>query len=326
MIIFVTTEQHRYTTRGLCLPGAPVICRWSWERLFRSRFFPRATYVLTDFDRLKTADIELAGRFHGALVRRGMRVLNDPRLFLPRDIFLRRMHRAGINSFTCWRPAEGEQPDRFPVFLRTIAAHRGVLSGLLGSQAEVDEAVAAALKAGHPLLDLLVIEYAAAPNPDGVFEKRAAYLVGDRIVPAPIVNDTNWVAKEGQLGLASDEGYRNELQEAKDMPHAAHLRRVFATAGASFGRLDYTILNGRPEIFELNTNPRIKFPLKHPNADRLRSLELGKKLMFEALHAIDTPACADPSTWCATCGKHGAGEFGVAITWRDRQPARKPSA
>ena len=322
MIIFVTTAQHRATIRALfCLPDAPVIRGWSWQRFFQARYFPRATYVLTDFDRLSTSDVERAGRIHDELVGWGLRVLNDPRLFLPRDIFLRRMHRAGINSFTCWRPAEGEQPDRFPVFLRTIAAHRGVLSDLLISRTEVDEAVAAAVAKGHPLFDLLLVEYAAAPSGPGRFEKRAAYAIGGSVFPGPIANDSSWVAKFGQLGLASDEDYAAQLQEARDMPHAAHMARAFALAGADYGRMDYTILNGRPEIYELNTNPYYHFLDDHPNADRLATIELEKQRLSAALVQIDTPPIGEPETWCPACQKKTAGVFGVGI---DLGPHRYP--
>ena len=314
MIIFVTTAQHRATIRDLVhLPDPPVMRGWSWEHFFQARHFPRATYILTDFDRLATSDVERAGRFYDELVARGMRVLNDPRLFLPRDVFLRRMHRQGINSFTCWRPAEGEQPDRFPVFLRTIAAHRGVLTDLLNSQPEVDEAIAAAVAKGHPLFDLLVVEYAAAPSAPGRFEKRAAYAIGSSIFPGPIANDDSWVAKFGKLGLATDEAYAAQLQEARDMPHNAHMARVFALAGATFGRIDYSILNGRPEIYELNTNPYFRAFNDHPNADRLATIALEKQRLSAALNQIDTIACASPSTWCPACKTYIAGEFGVGI-------------
>ncbi|MEX0970335.1 MAG: hypothetical protein WD046_07830 [Paracoccaceae bacterium] len=290
MIIFVTTALHGYTIARLRpLPGMPQLRQWSYERLFRTRLFARATYVLTDFDRLKVADIEAAARFYDALQARGLRVLNDPRQFLPRDMLLRHLHRCGVNSFDIWRPGDGETPTRYPVFLRTIAAHRGALSELLDSAGQAETALREALAAGHPIADLVFVEYVGQPTAAGKFEKRAAHMLGDEIFAAPTANQAHWMAKFGEKGAGTPEGYRQELDETRAYPHTETLRRVFKIAGAQYGRADFALRDGRVEVFEVNTNPYFSFSESHPNPDRLQTLEILKTRLAESLRSIDTP-------------------------------------
>ncbi len=264
--------------------------RWRYDRLFNSRTLPRATYIFTDFDRLLPWHIELAAKIYIRLKDAGLTVLNDPRHYVPRWAILRRLHAAGINDFTCWLPMLNEWPERYPAFLRTVHAHRSVESDLLRGEAEASSALNAALDRGLALNDLVFIEF-AAESTDGKkkFRKHAAYRVGDRVVRALTVTDQDWVAKIGTLGAASDLEYANDLAEHRDYPRADFVRNCFDTVGMNYGRIDYGFVAGRPQVYELNTNPMIAWSKKHPNKDRVAANLLVRDQLNDAYAALCQP-------------------------------------
>lgn len=297
-VIAVTTERHRATFRALAeeLAGQGVrLERWGYPYLFAQTALPRAGYVLTDFDRLHPWQIELAGRLYRRLVEAGLTVLNDPCRFVPRVALLRRLRAEGINGFRVWLPVEGEMPDRFPVFLRTVHAHRGAASGLLGDAMAAAQALERALARGRVLSDLAFVEFAAEPVPGtGLYRKHACYRVGDRLIRALTVTEEGWVAKDGTMGAARDADYAADLAEQTAYPHEALMRRVFDLAGARYGRIDFGIVGGRPQIYELNTNPNIRFNKDHPNADRVAANVLIREGLTGALAAL-APTASGPA-------------------------------
>lgn len=292
-VIAVSSLGHRYTLKALEWPlhdHGVALERWSYCRFLSAKRLPFAVWILTDFDRVHPWILEVAGRFYDRLVAAGCPVLNDPRLALGRAALLRQLHAQGINRFTCWLPALGERPARFPVFLRTLAAHRGVLTDLLPDAPAAEAALALAIRQGHPLADLAFIEYAAEPEGEsGVFRKHACHIVGDRIVRALTVTDASWVAKNGVLGAATAAEYASDRAEMDAYPHEALMRRVFALTGTRFGRIDFGMVDGHPQIYELNTNPYIAFDGNHPNADRMATQSIIRTRLVNALVDLIPP-------------------------------------
>jgi len=286
-LISITSAGHDYTLRCVSEALAARGLRhelWTYPQLFRAQQLPRSAYIFTDFDRLHPWQIELAARFHARLRQQDQTVLNDPRHFVPRTALLRRLHHAGINRFTCWLPGEAERPDRFPVFLRTIHAHRGVESGLLHDPTAAEQALERALDRGLVICDLAFVEYAAEPSDgSGRFRKHACYGIDGRMIRALSVTDTGWVAKHGILGAASEDDYANDLAEHLSYPHGGLMREVFTLAGVEFGRIDYGMVAGRPQIYEINTNPAIAWTGSHPSADRIEVDRLIREEIIEAL-------------------------------------------
>ncbi len=255
---------ERLAAVGVNLVQMPV------ERLLVARRLPVAGYIMADFDRMHPWQIEIAGKVATRLQEAGLPVLNPPGRFVARAGLLRRLHAAGVNDFTCWLPGFGERPEKFPCFLRTIHSHRGVLSGLLDSAEAAEEALQQALAGGHVLCDLVFIEYRHAPpdGDDGRRRKLACYRVGAHIIPALAVTEYGWPVRHGQVNSATPEDYARDLAETRDYPHEAALRRAFDVAECSFGRADFGVVDGRPQIYEINTNPYLGFADDHPNADR----------------------------------------------------------
>lgn len=258
-LITVTTTLQRFTqmrlTKALAAKGIRHQ-RWGYEQLFLQQSLPRATYIFTDFDRMHPWWLELSAQLRERLVSQGLTVLNDPRKFVPRAALLRRLYQDGTNGFDCWLPVQGEWPDRYPVFLRTIHAHRGVESELLHSKDQASAALNAAMARGLVVSDLAFVEYAAdADATGGVFRKHACFCIGGAIVRGLTVNSASWVAKIGTAENVPEAQYAQDLAEQTDYPHQRLMQQVFDKSGIEFGRLDFGMVGGTPQIYEINSNP-----------------------------------------------------------------------
>jgi len=296
MICFICTTAHRYTlTKHLPkFAGVPDFKVWSYDKLFRARFLPRATWIFTDFDRLNFWELELAARIHRNLVGMGQRVLNDPATVAERFSLLRRLHRAGFNRFNVWSVEAEEWPDRYPVFLRTQSAHRGTLTDLIPDRTSLEREVAAALAKGRPRRELMIVEYCAEPIRADLFRKLATYRVGPAMIATLCVHQSKWVAKDGERGIAGQELYDDEHRIIEENRHSEDLRTAFEIGNIEFGRADFGLVGGRPQVYEINTNPTIVTMHRHPFAIRLAASRLFEKRFAAALTAIDTPAGGPP--------------------------------
>lgn len=297
-LIYVATADHLYTLapfpRLLAERGVR-LSLWSWDRLFRQRSLPRATWILADFDRLSPSWLEPAGRVYTRLAGAGVRVLNDPRRFRNRAQLILALQAEGLIDYGCVLPANGAWPDSYPVFLRTIAAHRGILSSLIDSREQARGEIARALQEGFTLSDLMFVEYCAEPIAEtGHFQKHSALRIGDAMVRANTVNDRSWVAKDGVPNLATPAHYAAERAEYANWPHRDYAARVFELAGMEFGRLDFGIARGRPQAYEINTNPTLPAGLKHANHDRRVTLRMYRDGIVDGLAALARRVEAPP--------------------------------
>lgn len=287
LICIVMTWPQETHRKLAAFPGVPEIRVWSYDALFRARRLPTATWLFTDLDRLGFWELELAAHVYRELAGHGMRVLNDPARFCPRFDLLRRLHGAGLNRFRVWRPEEAAAVDRWPVFLRTESAHRGPLTGLIGEAGQLRREIDQALATGYPERDLMIVEYCAEPLRPGLFRKHAAFRVGDRIVTTLAVHDGQWAAKYGQEGIAGAQLYREELANLPVARHADVLMRAFEIGRTEYGRVDYALVAGEPQVYEINSNPTIGRTEAHPDAFRIESARVWERNFTAALAAID---------------------------------------
>lgn len=287
MIIVLTTRSHSYTHRVLTEERRLDVKLMPYDAAFRRRRLPTATYIFSDLDRLGYFELELAAGLYRQLRRAGLKALNDPARASQRFKLLRQLKSRGINDFDVWSLDDVRMPDRFPVFLRTASAHRGVLTGLLENRQALDQAIAAAVDQGVPERELLVVEYCAEPVAPGLFRKLSVYRIGDRMLSSTCVHDTSWVAKTGVKGIASQELYEDELRIVRENPYENALRQVFAMANIEYGRADFGLVRGRPQIYEINTNPSLEAPRPHPVKARVESARLVYDSLVAAFAEID---------------------------------------
>ncbi|MCS3904393.1 hypothetical protein J2T55_002429 [Methylohalomonas lacus] len=262
---------------------------WSYDRLLRQRRLPPATWIFTDLDRLDFWELELASRIYNKLKENGQTVYNNPARIGDRYLLLRQLHKAGFNRFNAWHAGDSEQPDRYPVFLRTNRAHRGILTGeLINNKQELEQAIESAVADGYPLRELIIVEYCAEPDIRGLYYKFAAFRCGDRIMETAGVLEDKWSAKYGTVGLANDNTIKAEYDRIQTTPNAEELMQAFSFSNIEYGRADYTIIDGKVQIYEINTNPHIGIISSPRYKSRLQSDKLFYNKLLAALKDMNS--------------------------------------
>ena len=293
MIYYLVTAKHSYTmesyleTYGRSLQDQVKLVYY--EELPYIGEMPLGTYIFSDLERLSPAQITLAAYVwnHLAQLRPSVRQLNSPRLTMRRFELQKELHRSGINCFQTIRASELYAPFPFPVFIREESEHTGSLTDVLHREQELTSALGRLLKEGHRLENLLVVEFCDTSDAAGVYRKYSAFVVGGEIVPRHLIFSRSWVLKTADLGTGE------MLQEERDYleknPHEAWLRDIFALASVEYGRIDYSFLGNKPQIWEINTNPMVLMrpkdyaPVHHPGQ------EYFARLILPAFEKVNSP-------------------------------------
>jgi len=288
MIIHIVTAAHRYTDKAIVALKEIDFRVMSYQWALWVPRLKRATYIFGDTDRLSSWDLERAAHLYCELAAAGCRVLNDPARVRQRFELLRTLKNRKINRFNVWRVEDDELPDRFPVFLRTQSAHRGPISGLLGSTKEVAGAVDQALREGFPRKELMVVEYCAEPFRDNLFRKLAEFRIGELMVPSLCVHENRWSVKQGELGVGDQAAYDDEYEIARTNRYGEVIRGAFEAGEIQYGRADFGMVGGQPQVYEINTNPNFGRVTEHPFPIRVDADKLVQDRLIEAFQSIDS--------------------------------------
>ncbi len=300
MIHFVTTRDHGTTFRHLVARLGPEVCRlWAYETLFPERRLPGGTWIFTDHERLSAHELALAARVAFHLEQGGARVLNHPVRVARRFDLLARLKQVGINDFAAWRAETFPRPERFPVFLRNEYDHKTrPATPLIRSQQELDAALARLQREGFSLVGKLVVEYAGAEVSPGVWQRLQSYRVGGVIIAHTNVVDFDWVVKDAtdrrrlEAHPDFDRFLAGEEAFIRQNLHADLLARAFDLAGIEYGRADFALVDGRPQIYEINTNPThadhvALFRNIHPRRAAIQ--KFSEDAVEAALRGLDSP-------------------------------------
>jgi hypothetical protein len=288
MIYFAVPEESlpmlgRYLE---CEWGAPMVGKLqlvTYESIFETAKAERGVWILAAVDRLTPAGLDLAQCMHDSLIANGLKVLNSPKRVLLRYDLLRKLYGSGRNRFRGLRVSEYRGDLRFPVFIREENDHNGDLCGLLHSDVEVREALAALRMRGQPLEDLLIVEFCDT-SVDGIFRKYSAFYVDGVVLPRNLQASTQWMVKYGDAGK-NEKSAEDERRYVFENPHGGWLPELFQSAGIDYGRVDYAMLDGTPQIWEINTNPTLGPGLGRPvGVKRQRTPE------EEQFHQVVLPA------------------------------------
>jgi hypothetical protein len=198
----------------------------------------------------------------------------------------------GSNVFSSFVAAEGEKDWRYPVFVRDRYEHSGALSSLLFSVQAVREVITRLVVTGRELADLLVVEFCDTKDQRGLYRKYGAFRVGNAIVPRNILFDMQWHVKDQYPVAISHLEETFEYCEAN--PHSVELMEIFEMAGIEYGRIDYALLDGRIQVWEINTNPLILRPPEgYPQSLPLFSQHLDfLERIAKAFNELDVQASA----------------------------------
>ena len=251
---------------------------------------PFGTYVFTSFGQSlgsRTPPSALRKRviaLHAALLERlgPERVLNDPQHSLRRLGLLQALSHAGLNRFRAYPALDRDPGMRFPVFLRHELGTLWQAPTLI-EDAETYAAQVRVVK--DP--EVLAIEFCDTADAQGRYRKYGCFVVGGRIVPRHLFVSHNWLVKAADIVDAAvvDE----ELAYLAGNPHELALRQVCKLARIDYGRIDYALLDGQPQVWEINTTPQIVNDPKHDVPQRQIVHATFAQAFCEALDAIDPP-------------------------------------
>lgn len=282
-------------------------------------------WIFSGVDRLTQSQRALADLAWATLDASGMsvRLLNHPSSVLLRAPLLERLHREGINRFKAV-PPEGRDDDlTYPVFVRERNAHTGSLTALLPDRRALDTALGHLAFRGFRPSDLLVVEFLDTSDKDGLYRKYSSYYVAGTVVPRAIRFGRQWMLKARHSFW--DESKVREQQEWFDRNgFAEQVAAVFRLADIDYGRMDYAVVDGRIQVWEINTNPTLgrgtsndKPPAMKALKEKRAPVHRGFDTMFQAaLRSLDcgsedrrsTPFRPPPELLAAIAAERAAAE------------------
>jgi hypothetical protein len=319
MLHFVVTERGSFTIRKYLAGEGSVLAERMrvvlYKELAQMERLPLGTWVFTEPDQLDVPHRELARHVRERLHAAGARVMNDPTRVLLRGDLLRAANDAGVNDHRAWlasdvvmnsRSAGGRNANtvsadalRYPVFVRYANEHAGNLTPLLDSPRALSNALGELGAGGTKRHDLLVVEFCDTKDENGLYRKYAAYKVGDVVLPRSVECATEWMVKwHGRI--FDRERAEDEIRYCETNPHGEWIAAMFRMANIDYGRIDYSVQNGTPRLWEINTNPTLPGGTRDrgprpPAVDEYRAMVKSTRAVFHsrfqaAWAGVDTDA------------------------------------
>jgi hypothetical protein len=246
--------------------------------------------------------------------------MNDPRRALTRLDLQNALHAAGINTFRVhvYRP---DMPHpQFPVFLRWEKGHGGSISPLAHSADELHRLAREVLRTtGHRAGRLLAMEFCDTCGADGIYRKYAVMRVGEHLVPRHVFFSREWMQKTGDL--FDPDQVAEEAAFVAACPHRDAVLAAFDRAHITYGRMDYGVLDGRIQVWEINTNPGLVPPREAIAPERLASQSASADRIAAALEMVDTAHASAGRPFAPL----GLSHQPLAWAWRLREAVRQPS-
>jgi hypothetical protein len=142
------------------------------------------------------------------------------------------------------------------VFIRKEEHQESPVTGLLHDGSALDAAIAE-LDERAIRADLMIVEFCTGQlAPDGRYRKYGVFRVGRRQYIQHCYISKEWYIKAGVADLGDA-----ELAEAaryrSENPHAEQIAKIFDIAAIDYGRMDYGVVDGRIQVFEINTHPTV---------------------------------------------------------------------
>jgi len=227
--------------------------------------------IFAALDQLTAVQRELVGTLWDAHAAAAPQVprLNDPRRVLLRFELLQRLWQEGLNTFRVYGVDQADEVTRFPVFVRHRHRHNGPATRLVDTHDELRRVLTALRIRGRRLADHMIVEFCDVSGSDRLYRKYAAFKIGAHIIPSHAFVARKWNVKS-QSTEPTEATVHEGIQYQRENPHADWLRRVFDLAGIDYGRVDYGVANGVPQVWEINLNAtigRAEGQSRHVNLD-----------------------------------------------------------
>ena len=254
----------------------------------------KGTVIWTDMDRLSEAEIEASSNLSERmrLQQPDLCQLNHPRQSLQRFELLRMLFSDGTNDFNVYRPEVLPEGMRFPVFLRDEVGATYKTPRLLRSRAELDRELSHLREMSF--VRPMVVEFGSKAEPDGNYRKYATYRIGAHSYAQHCFPSQKWFIKDPGRGMSGSQLAEHNAY-VRDNPHASALMPIFEKARISYGRIDYTVVDGRIQVFEINTNPTVLNypPTPFDTYDSQPYADMHAKALAQLPHADDPASTPD---------------------------------
>lgn len=222
-------------------------------------------HIFTDFDRMTAERRSEVAKLADALAASGCLVLNHPERTLRRYDLLRALHDAGVNDFNAYLLKDWREVQRYPVFIRHADAHVPTVTDLLCDRDSLEQETKRLVAKHGEDSDLIVVEFGNAPGADGRFRKYSAFRVGGSDYASTCQSSEHWWIKyaPGESNAQREE----HLRFVAENPHQQQLDAVWKVGRTDYGRVDYCVVDGRVQAFEINSSPTISYLPDHAVGD-----------------------------------------------------------
>lgn len=229
----------------------------TYDEIFRSKKLFPGTYIFSDLERLNCFELEAAADIWTTLKKYqpDIRLLNHPLKAMRRFQLLRRLYISGLNDFNVYRLTELRKPRKFPVFIRGENDHYGSETELIFDQQQLDSEIEALITAGKTIESRIIVEVCAKHDSHGLYKKYSAFNISGTIIPRHLIFNDNWHVKNPDI--VDEHTIKQSREYMHENPHAEQISRIFSIAKIDYGRIDYSIIDGKIQTYEINTNPRI---------------------------------------------------------------------
>lgn len=257
------------------------------EKLIRKKIIAHGTYIFSDLDLLDEKQLVCIQKIIDQVKKypESFQTLNEPFVSLDRIQLLNKLNESDINSFRCYPLKQKPKKVNFPVFIRKGKGHKGKLSDLVNDEHDLEAKLDEAKNEGLQEDDIIITEFIETADEDKIYRKYSAFIVGGTVIPRHIFFSNRWMVKGAKL----TEQYMidEELEFVKNNPHNSFLKKVFEIAGIRYGRVDYSLRNGRPVIWEINSNPMIASSSSLKKSQRRMIHDMFTAQFINAINKLD---------------------------------------
>lgn len=242
-----------------------------YEKLLRSKTISSGTYIFCDLDLLGDEQLKFTRAFYLELNKYpdSFQVLNEPMISANRVQLLGKLFHEKINSFRCVSLTEIPDDLKFPVFVRHGKDHSGKISKIIYDNNELKININKAINQGLSKEEILITEFVDTAMDGKIYKKYSAFVLGDTILPRHIFFSNDWMIKRADL--SNRKIVDEEFEYLINNPHQEFLSKVAKIANINYGRIDYSLKDNQPVIWEINPNPMIasSSSLKKPQRKKI---------------------------------------------------------
>jgi hypothetical protein len=291
MIVHLATERgaNAVTKHLWYRPSLnPRVRSLKYEDLLTTCECPRGVYLFTDSERMTQPQKSYASWLYDRLSQRpdAFRLLNHPVRHASRFDLLRKLYLDGVNAFNVHRIAQIDEA-RYPLFLRYEDRHIGSSTPLLRSRAEVDGWLLRLAAEGEELDRVIAVEFVDTADGAGHYRKYGAFRIGPHIVPRHMFVSTHWEVKIDTNNRSAFRR-REEYAYLRENAYSDQVMQAFDAAGLEYGRIDFAVLDGRIQVWEVNDNPQMTSSLARYWKGRLGRCLYSLKNMDAAFEDVES--------------------------------------